>query len=220
MNYYNYIKSRVRKYYVDCFPFGMELFEKLNTLDYSKFGKAVMFDKEHFVKSEYSLHRSLITEMKTKFAKYSYRTSEAEIDTDFVNTLQIITDVYRMNIEITNGDFSLGVKSILMLFKNIDKNLTLNNKLGKPYKNSFDNKGGCKDFKVYFLYKNYPLEIQFHTKESEEMNLNTHGIYEVIRSLEDGNEMKELLREDRDKLYSTVTIPVFNDKAIIEEVFR
>lgn len=151
-------------------------------------------------------------------AKYTYQTPEKEIESDFNLAFNNIQDLFRINIEINEKKFEKGAIHLLKVIKCVN-DISLNNNFPVPFKNSFANNGGCKDFKVLLIYKKYSLEVQIHTKESENMNLNTHGIYEVFRTLEDGTEEKELLREDRDKLFSTVLSPSFDSLKIMKEVF-
>ena len=218
MNYFAYIKGKTHSYYLNCITPGFNLFDIIQKINFSKDAKQIFFDKEHFLKSESSLQRAIFKQFKSKINSYTHLTDSVQIDSDLSDCLSVIQDVLRMNFEITNNNFEATVIDILRNIKTIS-NISLNHKLPKPFKNSFVNNGGCKDFKVFFLYRDIPFEIQFHNKESELMNLNTHGIYEVYRSMSDGVEEKEMLREDRDKLFSTIQSPSFDDKKIMKKAF-
>lgn len=221
MNIYSYLKSKIRTYYIACLSVGFELFDNIGKIDVSKYGKLEMFDKEHFVKSEYSIIRKFFKSFDSEKEKYNHKTSSDVLDDLFIDGMRSFTDIFRMNIQI-NIDFQTGATLFLKEIKKIH-GINLNNQLSEytePFKDSFNNEGGCKDFKVYFLYKGYPFEVQFHTPESELMNSNTHGLYEVYRILQNGDENKELLREDREKLYKTVKIPDFDQYKIMKEVFN
>lgn len=217
MNIYSYFKGKIREYYIGCLPYGFELFDKVSKIDVSSFGELKLFNKEHFIKSEYSIIRKFFKAFQSNEVLYTHESSEEELDAEYKKEIPTFTDVFRMNIQI-NVDFEKGATAFLKEIAKID-GVILNPEFKQPFKDSFNDNSGSKDFKVYLSYKGYPFEIQLHTLESETMNFNTHGLYEVYRSLKNGDENKELLREDRNKLYGMVSIPDFNQFKIMKEAF-
>lgn len=181
--------------------------------------KKVKFEKQFFTKSRTSLARSIVDTIQSinqnvKIPKDFNSITAFNVLID--KSLSSLSDFFRINICIDDdADFT---EESIRLLKSITKipGISINVKKSKPFKNSFKIGGGCKDFKIYFLYKDYPFEVQLHNKSSEDINLNTHGIYEVYRAKDLRLDYKKLLAADRAGLYSLVKPPIFNEEAIIK----
>lgn len=221
-NTYSYVEASVNSFYLEGKSYGRELFEKIkaifptcNNKDYD----LINFSFDIFVKSEKSLVRSLVRDMNFSLP-FSKLTGEKKKSV-FDDTFDGLKDFYRMNFCIKKDeDFERCSIEILQLLRKIE-NINLKNykdKKRKPYIDTFHNfKNGCKDFKAFLEYKGYPFEIQLHNISSEEMNLSTHGIYEVYRAPDLIEDYKKLLGEDRAKLYGLVKSPEFSEDRIVKE---
>jgi len=217
-----YVHASVGSYYLKGKFFGQELFKEVCnafTLSINKDYDLVKFGFDIFVKSEQSLVRSLIRDMNVElpFSELSVTKKKQYFD----EALDGLKDFYRMNFCIQkNKDFercSIEILQKLLKIEGVCLKKYINPKK-KPYSDTFHNfKNGCKDFKAFLQYRGYPFEIQLHNISSENMNLATHGIYEVYRAPDLKNEYKELLGKDRGKLYELVKSPKFSEDKIVKE---
>lgn len=217
-----YVRASIGPYYLLGQSYGQKLFEELQTIFEplnNKEYELINFCFSIFVKSEKSLVRSIVRDMNPSLP-FSDLTN-AKKESVYKETLNGLKDFYRMNFCIKKDeDFERCSIEILQLLRKI-KDIKLKeyiDKSKKPYKDTFHNyKNGCKDFKAFLEYKGYPFEIQLHNSSSEDMNLATHGIYEVYRAPDLKEEYKELLGNDRGKLYELVKSPEFSEDRIVKE---
>lgn len=215
------IKKRIQNYYKKGTTLSDEFFNLIEntiaSISKPRF-KMIKFEKQFFTKSINSLVDSISRKMSPfKFYKSvpDGLSSNKLFCQDCELCLDRLADFFRINIcVINNKDFSNQVIEVLQRLIRID-GMSLNTRRDCPYKNAFNNTDGCRDFKVYLLYKDYPFEIQFHNKSSEDINLNTHGLYQVYRASDLKIKYKKLLEEDRIGLYSLVVPPVFDENEIM-----
>ena len=219
----DYIRKNAEDYYSDgclhshfLFKLMEKLFEYLNPDDV----KMYLFDEEHFTKSKDSFIRSVTQ----KVFAYKSQYDEDNVESDYfanivIDTLSNFKDFFRMNFCILHDElFEAKVVDILKKLMAIDNITTKYPDKNRSYKNSFNDCNGCKDLKVYLSYKDrYPIEVQFHNKSSEDINLSTHGIYEVYRANDLKKEYKNKLGKDRIALYNLVISPRFDEQRIIDE---
>ena len=218
----NYVKDSIGSYYAKGKALSVELFEAIekvfeshNNDDYS----IINFDQKYFLKSESSMIRSLVRDMDYSL---SFPFLNNKIKKEILNkALDSFQDFYRMNFCIkkdeTFEDLSVDILQKLLKIKGIKLREYLD-PTRVPYKDTFHHrKSGCQDFKALLDFKGYPLEIQLHNSSSEDMNLATHGIYEVFRAPDLRPDYKKLLGEDRIKLYNLVKSPEFSEDRIVKE---
>ena len=209
------ISERTKKYYCDLsvLDVGKELFELISKISFPFVARTVMFDTNHFIKTEESFSSSLTR----KFGNEIKRLNKIDFS-DVNNRIECyighIKDVLRMNFELIDQAFEHTVVETLgILLSNINDLDFSENK----FKDSFHTDNCYKDLKFFLKYKNIPFEIQFHNYISEKMNLATHGIYEVARET-NNKSISDKIFADKYKLYEMVNSPEFSINQIIEEV--
>ena len=217
MNYKRHIKDLIHLRYVKeiCIT-GNILFNivqkriepMLSFVDKEKFNLAC------FIKSEESIARKILLNLEPKELKFLEQETYDEIDEAFEEEIKSMDDIFRMNYELEVEHFEDRVVEILQLLLKDNKDLTY----GGKFKNRFNSETkGYKDLKVYLKYCGYLFEIQFHTKESNDLNKKTHGIYEVFRNMKPCDD-RESLKLDRDRLFEGLSVPEIHEDIIIERI--
>ena len=217
MNYKRHIKDLIHYRYVkEICIIGNDLFNVvqkriepvLDLADKEKFNLAC------FIKSEESIARKILLNLKPRALEFLEQETYDEIDEAFEQEMKALDDVFRMNYELEVEQFEDKVVEILGLLLKDNNDLSY----GGKFKNKFSSETkGYKDLKVYLKYRDYLFEIQFHTKESNALNKKTHGIYEVFRNMEPCDD-RESLKLDRDRLFEGLSVPDIHEDVIIGSI--
>lgn len=217
-----FVREQVASYYSKGQLLSQNIFGEIEkafkTHDPNRYN-LINFEPSIFLKREDSLIRSIIKDMNV--SRVFHFLSAEKKESIFDETLDELKDFFRMNFCISEDnlfeDCAVEILQILLKINGIKLRKYINSSKA-PYKDSFHHsKNGCKDFKAFLDFHGYPFEVQIHNHSSEDMNLSTHGIYEVYRDPKLKEEHKSLLGEDRARLYQLVISPEFSEDRIVKE---